>query len=286
MTFQYETPADWEMASRLLNQDGSVAKMGGCDVLTRFRSGRLRAKLVVGLHRLPGVGDLAVNTNGARIGAAVTLQQLAQSREFAQGWPVIARTAATIASPAIRGAATLVGNIAQGWSVSDLVPLLQVCDAELEIRGASGTRRLSVIDYTKQPRNVALKPGEMIAALEVMPLGTDSRLAYERFAFKDAFDLPLVSAAVRVAISDGKLQNVKIAIVGGKAMPALCEPAASYLNGRSLDAGVIEEASKAAIHWADPPSDFRASAAYRRHLVGEILGRALKSMKAQESIGS
>lgn len=280
MTFQYETPSDWESASRLLSQAGTVAKMGGCDVLTRFRSGHLKAKLVVGLHRLPGVNDLSITADGARIGAAVTLQQFAQSREFAQAWPLIARTAATIASPAIRGMGTVVGNVAQGWSVGDLVPLLQVCDAELEIRGPSGQRRLSVADYAKHPRNDALKAGEVIAALRLKPFGKNTRLAYDRFAFKNAFDLPLVSAAVLATLADGKMQNVKVAIVGGKAMPALSEPAASALNGKKLDKKSIEEASQAAMRWADPPADFRASAAYRRHLVGTILGRALASLEA------
>ena len=53
MSFAYERPTDWSEAGRLLALPGAVAKMGGCDVLTKFRSGRLQAQTVVALNGLP-----------------------------------------------------------------------------------------------------------------------------------------------------------------------------------------------------------------------------------------
>lgn len=278
MPFKYERPADWSEAARLLAEPGAVAKMGGCDVLTRFRSGRLQARLLVGLNNLPGVDELSFGPDGARIGAAVTLAQLEKELAFTRGWPIIAEVLAKIASPAIRAAATVVGNVAQGWSVSDLVPLFEICNAELEIRGVFGKRRLTVSDYAKTTGSGALEPGEAIAALTLKPLGRDLRMAYERFALKEAFDLPLVSVVVAAAVNEGVCSDVRVAAVGGARMPARCAPVEAALEGGRIDASGIEKAAAALSRWAEPPSDFRASGAYRRHLLTTMLRRALSRL--------
>ena len=275
MTFEYERPAAWSAAARLLAEPGAVAKMGGCDVLTRFRSGRLQARLLVGLNNLPGVDELTFDAGGARIGAAVTLAQLAREPEFARGWPLLSKAVSRIASPAIRESATVVGNVAQGWSVGDLVPLFQICDAELDIRGPSGQRRISVADYAKTPHNAALHSGEAIAALTLKPAGDDVRMAYERFTFKHGFDLPLVSVAVGASIKGGAYSDVRVAAVGGSHMPARCAEVETVLIGRPIDDKSIDAAATAIAKWADPPSDFRASAGYRRHVLATMLRRAL-----------
>ena len=278
MSFAYERPTDWSEAGRLLALPGAVAKMGGCDVLTKFRSGRLQAQTVVALNGLPGVDDLTIDASGARIGAAVTLAQLARRADFAAAWPVLGGAVARIASPAIRASATVVGNVAQGWSVSDLVPLLQVCDGELDIRGPSGQRKMSVADYAKTPGSAALRPGEAISALTLKPLPPGLRIAYKRFSFKQAFDLPLVSVAVGAVMTNGVCGNVRVAAVGGKAMPARCAEVEAALNGKRLDAAMIDAAATALSAWSDPPADFRASAAYRRQVLTTMLRRALATL--------
>ena len=122
MAFEYVHPTEWKDAYRLLATEGSVAMMGGCDVLSKYRSGRLSTDLVVDLKHLSGLSDFEVSSLGANIGAATTLMQLSANSTFASYWPTISTVASRIASPAIRASATIVGNIAQNWSVSDLVP--------------------------------------------------------------------------------------------------------------------------------------------------------------------
>lgn len=278
--FQYERPDDWNTATKLLAEPEAVAKMGGCDVLTRFRRGRLNARVVVGLHRLPGTDELSFDGGGVRIGAAVTLARLGADEQFARRWPLIAKVLREIASPAIRGTATVVGNVAQGWAVGDLVPLFQICDGELDIVGPSGRRRLSVIDYAKHSRNKALQAGEVIAALTLKTARDNGRLAYERFSFKNGFDLPLVSVAVAATVNGSVCEDVRVSAVGGRALPARCAEVETVLAGKKIDDGSIELAAAAMAKWADPANDFRASADYRRHVLVTTLRRALSSLSA------
>jgi CO/xanthine dehydrogenase FAD-binding subunit len=282
MAFEYERPIDWAMATKLLAEPGAVAKMGGCDVLTRYRSGRLQARLVVGLNRLPGLGELTFDEDGVRIGAAVTLARLAVDKRFAQDFPRIAKVLSKIASPAIRSSATVVGNIAQGWGVGDLVPLFQVCGGELDIRGPSRRRRISVVDYAKYPGNGALQPGEVIAAL-ILKTREHRHLAYERFCFKNGFDLPLVSVAISTRLTNGIFDDVRVAAVGGRMMPARCPEVEMALSHKRFDDSSVDAAAAAIGKWADPPHDFRASAEYRRHVLVTTLRRTLASLFGLET---
>jgi aerobic carbon-monoxide dehydrogenase medium subunit len=277
-SFDYVRPTDWSQASRLLAEPGSVAKMGGCDVLMRHRSGRLQARLVVGLNKLPGVGDLTFNADGARIGSAITLAQLARSPQLARGWPTLAQTVGTIASPTIRTAATIVGNVAQGWPVSDIVPLLQIYEADLEIRGPAGSRRITVVEYASTPGTAALRPGEAIAALNLKPVNGEFRVVYERFAVKQAFALPLVSVAVGAARRNGGYGDVRVAAVGGSPTSARCGTVEAALSGSRMDEKAVNAAAAAMKEWAKPRSDHRASADYRRHLLTVLLRRTLSNI--------
>ena len=280
MPFDYVRPTDWAAAVQLMTQPGAVAKMGGCQILMRHRLGKLNARTLVGLNDLPGVSELTFSAAGACIGAGVTLWQLERSPELARPWPTLANVIGRIASPAIRSSATLVGNVAQGWNVGDVVPLLEVYDAELEVRGPSGQRRLSVSEYAKTPGTHALEPGELITTLNLPPPSSDFRVVYERFSLRDAFDLPLVSVALGAAVRGGVCEDVRLAVVGGSQMPARCPAAEHALQGGHTDEQTIEAAAAALSKWAQPHSDHHASAAYRRHLLTVILRRALPKLAA------
>lgn len=273
--FDYRRPAAWAEAMDLLAQPGAVAKMGGCDVLTRYRSGHLKADLLVGLNDLPGMKALTHDAGGLHVGAAVTLAEFAAAPDVARGWPVLAQIASEIASPAIRLTASVVGNVAQGWSVSDLVPLFQVYGATLTIRGRAGEREMPVTDYARSRGNGALQAGEIIAALKLPQPAPGFRVAYERFSVRAKFDLPLVAVAIGARVDGERLSDVRIATVGGAPMPARCEEAEALLAE-----GAGEKAAAALAAWARPADDYRASAAYRRHLLGVMFRRALATLAA------
>ncbi|WP_137388964.1 FAD binding domain-containing protein [Rhodoligotrophos defluvii] len=282
--FDYKRPKDWAEAIALLSEPGAVAKMGGLDVMTRYRRGKLTARTVVGLNDLPGVRELRFGPDGARIGAAVTIAQLTRSAEFARRWPVLAKVMGEIASPAIRNAATVVGNVAQGWSTGDLVPLFQVCGAVLEIRGPQGERALPVTDYAQTPGAAALQPGEIITALELPAPPPDHRLVYERFALRNAFELPVVAVAVSAVLRGATYHDFRVAAVGGRPMPARCQPVETLLEGCRDLRGQVEAAATAIADWSQPPSDWRASAAYRRHVLTVMLNKALARLVQSKAV--
>ncbi len=93
--------------------DCMVMKAGGIDLLDLMKEGLLRPARVVNLREIPGLDGITEDGDGMRIGALVTLEQLATHPVVRQRYTALADAAASSASPQIRHVATLGGNLLQ-----------------------------------------------------------------------------------------------------------------------------------------------------------------------------
>jgi carbon-monoxide dehydrogenase medium subunit len=79
--------------------------------------------------------------------------------------------------------------------------------------------------------------------------------------------------------ADGSWRDVRLGLGGVAETPVRAVAAEEELEGSSLDDASIAAAGRAAFEAADPASDIRASAAYRRHLVPVYVRRVLTAMR-------
>jgi xanthine dehydrogenase YagS FAD-binding subunit len=92
---------------------GAVAKAGGIDLLDRMKEGIDAPNRLVNLRAIPGLDRIEPLAGGVAIGPLVTMAALAASPEIAAQWPALARAAGKAATPQIRNAATVGGNLLQ-----------------------------------------------------------------------------------------------------------------------------------------------------------------------------
>jgi xanthine dehydrogenase YagS FAD-binding subunit len=91
-----------------------VAKAGGIDLLDLMKEGIVRPSRVVNLRTIAGLDELTLEASGdLRIGALVTLTRLAGAREVRDRYPALAEAARHAATPQVRNAATIGGNLLQ-----------------------------------------------------------------------------------------------------------------------------------------------------------------------------
>jgi xanthine dehydrogenase YagS FAD-binding subunit len=93
--------------------DCVVMKAGGIDLLGLMKEGLLRPARLVNLRGIPGLDTIAEDGDGMRIGALVTLEQLAAHPLVRARYTALADAASRSASPQIRHVATLGGNLLQ-----------------------------------------------------------------------------------------------------------------------------------------------------------------------------
>ncbi|RMH00864.1 MAG: xanthine dehydrogenase family protein subunit M [Planctomycetota bacterium] len=110
--FSYHVAADAVEAARLGAEGSALRKAGGTDLLDRMKEGLERPATVVGMHRALPTG-LRREGEWLWIGAGTTLAELGRSAELRRLLPSLAESAGEAATPAIREAATLGGNLFQ-----------------------------------------------------------------------------------------------------------------------------------------------------------------------------
>lgn len=95
-------------------QDAAIFKSGGVDVFDWIKEGLLKPQKIINIRNIPGLDKISFNTkDGLRIGANVTLAELASNQEVKEKYMALHQAVNHAATPQLRNMSTLGGNIAQ-----------------------------------------------------------------------------------------------------------------------------------------------------------------------------
>ncbi|MEO8536909.1 MAG: xanthine dehydrogenase small subunit [Betaproteobacteria bacterium] len=219
------------------------------------------------------VGELALvraTPHGLDIGAAVTLTDAFACMEAS--YPELAEVWQRFASVPIRNSATLAGNIANGSPIGDSMPVLIALGASVVLRGTD-TRSVPLEAFYPAFRTTAIRPGEFVAAVHV-PARTPGLVvrAYKIGKRYDQ-DISSVFACFAMTLDAGIVRTVRIACGGVAATPVRAEQTERVLVGSAWDADGVERAAATLAAEFTPIDDMRASAGYRRAVLGNLLRR-------------
>ena len=94
--------------------DAAVIKAGGIDLLDMMKEGLLAPSSIVSIRNIPGLDRIITERGGGlRLGANVTLAEIEEHAEIKKNYYALHQAVAKAATPQIRNAATLGGNLAQ-----------------------------------------------------------------------------------------------------------------------------------------------------------------------------
>ncbi|MBI4701585.1 MAG: xanthine dehydrogenase family protein subunit M [Deltaproteobacteria bacterium] len=277
--FDYYQPSSLEEAWRLgaaLPEAPFIA--GGTDLLVRLRDGALRPPALISLSRL---GELRVLELGppVRIGALVSVAELTEHAGLGVACPVLVQAARRLGSIQIRNRATVGGNLCNASPCADLAPPLLVLGARLRLAGPQGEREVATSDFFVGPGQTCLRPGEILTEVCIDPPPAAARGVFLKKG-RVRMDLALASVAVLLDLGSRGCSWVRLAAGAVAPRPVRLRGAEAALAGRALDGAAIAAALAAAEREIEPITDVRASAAYRRHLTGALVARALGALGA------
>jgi xanthine dehydrogenase small subunit len=175
------------------------------------------------------------------------------------------------ASPPIRNAATLVGNIANGSPIGDSMPALICLGATLRLRSAGGTRELPLDEFYIAYQKTALEPSEFVESVRV-PLAPDDR-HFRTYKISKRFDqdISAVCGAYSLRLDQGRAHDVRICYGGMAAIPQRAGQCEAALEGKEWSEATLAEGLVALEGDYTPIDDMRASAGYRRMVAQNLL---------------
>jgi CO/xanthine dehydrogenase FAD-binding subunit len=255
------TPRRLDEALRVKSEHpDAVPIQGGTDVMVELNFDRRRPELLVNLNEVPELRGWSRENGRLRLGSGLTYAE-AMGGKVAEALPALAEASRTVGSPQIRARGTIGGNLGTASPAGDALPPLLVEGADVELASVRGVRTLPLREFLVGPKRNAAEADELITAVFVSPSG--GAQTFMKVGPRNAMVIAVCSLAV---VADGERGAVRAAF--GSAGPVVGLVSCPLGEAESLPERVVAAAS--------PIDDVRGTAAYRRHALRVLAGRALE----------
>jgi len=320
--FNYIKPSSLDEAlQRLQERSSDVCVLaGGTDLLVNMKHGLLHPKTVLSIRALAGLCSIAEEGDGAmRIGAGVTLADLAAHRTVAEKFSALHAAAGSVASWHIRNMATLGGNIclacrcwyynqSKAWRSSripcyrlagdrchairgstrchavnsaDTAPALMALNARLRIMREGRSREIAIRDFYNDDgaRHIMLEPGELVTEVYIPAAGPGSRCVFMKECVRRGVDFATGAIAVFMKQSDGVCAEPYLVLNAFGSAPLVLQKTAALLQYEKLTDELIDEAAHIAPTELGTLTNLFTLAGYKRALAQALVRKALAAHK-------
>lgn len=279
-TFEFAAPSNLDEALSLFAQPGEVRPVaGGTDIIDQLKTGRRRAALVVDIKRIPELQRLEIDTDGAfHIGAARCCTDIHNFEPARSRFTGISEACGLVGSVQIQNRAAIGGNICNASPSADTTPSLLSHDASAIIISGKGQRHVPLADFFSGPGQTVLQKGEILQEIVLPQPPENSASSYLRFIPRNEMDIAVagVGSFLHLDPDTQIVMSARIALASVAPTPVRALGAEQVLEARTLTDDLIAEASEKATESANPITDVRGSAEYRKELVKVLTRRTLK----------
>jgi 4-hydroxybenzoyl-CoA reductase subunit beta len=289
---------------------------GGTDLLPSMKQRLFTPAYLMDIRGIGGLNGIHVRPGlGVEIGALTPLSVVEDSELIRRDYRVLHEAAKTVASPILRNMGTLGGNIcldtrcvwynqslqwrrscgfcikkdgdlchvAPGgkkcWAAfsADTPPALLCLDAELEIAGPKGFRRVPIKDFYTNIGDARMKlvHNEMLTRVILPEASSGWKGSYLKLRIRGSIDYPLAGVAVAVKQNGGPIEAARVAITAVNPAPHLVAAAEHALVGKQIDEHVAAVVGELAAKTAKPLTTSALTPEYRREVVKVYAKRAV-----------
>lgn len=272
--FAYAKPRALEEAFDLLERHGEQARIvaGGQSLVAMLNLRVASPDILVDITGIGGLDRITVSGGTLRIGALVRHRAIERSAEVAQHCPLLSQAAPHIAHVAIRNAGTFGGSLALADPAAEWPACCLALDATFRLVSRKDERHVKARDFFKGLYETALRPGELLAEIEI-PLLPGHRSAFLELSRRHG-DYAIVGLAALAKNDGGRLSDVRLAYLGAGTTPILARHAMSAAEGKPPSKDFAAALAKD----LSPLVDVENSAATKLHLANVLAGRALAAL--------
>ena len=260
----------------MLAQLGEDAKLlaGGQSLIPLMKLRFANPAHLVDLNFISGTSYIKRDNGTVRFGALTRHAEI-EASDAAASIPILHDCAAGIADVQVRNRGTIGGSLAEADPSGDWATVLSTLSVEVRCLGVNGERTVPLTDFIRDAYTTVLAHDELVSEVVVKAPPKGSGGAY--LAFKRSAPVyPTASAAVHLTMDGDVCQEAAIALGCVGLIPIRAKDAEAALGGQTLSDKTITNAMEAVRAAADPQTDMRGSADYKRTLVGALVKRAIE----------
>jgi xanthine dehydrogenase small subunit len=260
-----------ELAALLVQYPDATLLAGGTDVGLWVTKQHRELENIIYTGRVTDLCEVDVTDKYIEIGAAATLTDVIPT--IVEYYPGLSELFRRFASPPIRNAATLGGNIANGSPIGDSMAALMVVDASLLLRVGDVEREIALDDFYHGYRVNDLQPGEFLSHIKIPLPVANAQVRSQKWSKRFDQDISAVCTAYRLVLDKGNVTSFRMACGGLAATVRRAKETEAAIAGKPWSEDTIESACAALAKDFAPISDMRASADIRLLAVQNLLRR-------------
>ena len=274
--FEYHRPEALEEALQLLAEHGEGAKVlaGGQSLIPLMKLRFAAPERLIDVNRIAGLDVIEEAEGFLRIGALVRHNALAASEVIKERYPTIAAAAPMISDPIVRNLGTIGGSLAHADPSGDLGSVMLALGATVVVRSSDGEREIAATELADGPFQSSIAPNELLTEIRVPSPPRGSGGTYLKLE-RRVGDFATVAAAIFLTLENGSIGRAGIGLTSVGLTNLKANAAEASLVGASPGESAFVEAGRLAAAAAEPATDVRGSADYKKHVVGVYVRRGL-----------
>jgi len=275
--FEYHVPESLDDVLALLSQHGDEAKVlaGGQSLIPLLAMRLARPTQVIDVNGIPSLGEIEDRGDHVAFGATVRERVAERSLLVRDKVPLMSEALPLIGHVAIRNRGTIGGSMAHADASAELPAVALATGAEMVVRSTRGDRVLAAEDFFQGHFTTAMVDDECLVEIRVPAGPVGAGWAFQEVARRHG-DFALVGVAAMIALDgSGVIADSRISMMGVADRPVRAKEAEVSLLGAHPSPENFAAAAQQATADLQPGSDLHGSAAFRRHLVGVTVRRAL-----------
>ncbi len=287
-SFDYLAAHSVSEAVAMLDHHGEGAKIlaGGQSLIPLLRFRLASPTVLIDINRIDGLEYLHETDGTLHIGALTRESELDNSSLIRERYPILFDTSRVVADPVVRNWATVGGNIAHADPANDHPATMIALGAQVVAVGPSGERVVPIEEFfTDAPFETSLQANEILTEIRVPAPVQGSGGAYVKLERKVG-DYAIVGIAAYITLdANGNVTYAGIGLTNVGQTPIKARDAEQSLIGKPLNDVTIHQTADLAAAAAQPISDSRGPAEYKRDMVHTLTVRALRKALARATGG-
>ena len=318
--FRYLAPRSLEQATEMLAQEGEQAMLvaGGTDLYPNMKRRQFTPPVLIGLQGIAALKPINGSPQqGMRLGAGVTLTELAQHPVMREHYAALATAAGAVSTPQLRTMGTIGGNVlldtrcnyynqtefwrhsigycmkkdgdvclvAPGsprcWAISsaDTAPVLVSLDAQVRLVSTRGERVIPIRElFRDDGMHPYTRASDEILTEILLPPAAGWRSVYVKVRRRGSFDFPILGVAAALRFAgDGTVADARLTLGAVASHPVEATEAVKPLLGQRLTPELIAEVATLASKRSKPLDNADLTINYRKQVTPIYIGRALAS---------
>jgi carbon-monoxide dehydrogenase medium subunit len=275
--FDYVAPTSLEEVVEALGErEGAKVVAGGQSLIPVLKLRIASVDALVDINGVPGLDEIDEGPDGLTIGALVRHADAERSPALRARYGVLGSTAPLVSDPLVRNRGTVCGSLAHADPQGDWGSAMLAARGTVIARGPAGEREIPIDELFLGPFSTTLAGDEVVTAVRVPDPGPRTGGAYLKLERKVG-DFASAGVGVQVALDNGHVGQVGIGLTGVGATNLRATAAEDALRGREPTDDAIGEAAELAAAAAEPVSDHRGTAEYKRNVVRVFCARGLRT---------